>query len=48
MLTPEELREHVCAFLAEHDPRQTPAQDWLNARFDAGLACVPLSGGAQS
>ena len=40
MLTPEELRERVRAFLAEHDPRQTPAQDWLNARFDAGLAWV--------
>ena len=40
MLTPEELREHVRAFLAEHDPRQTSAQDFLNARFDAGLAWV--------
>ncbi len=40
MLTPEELREHVGAFLAEHDPRHMPAQDFLNARFDAGLAWV--------
>jgi alkylation response protein AidB-like acyl-CoA dehydrogenase len=40
VLTPEELRARVSAFLAEHDPRQTPAQDWLNARFDAGLAWV--------
>ena len=43
MLTAEELRERVRAFLAEHDPRQTPArdaQDFLNARFDAGLAWV--------
>jgi alkylation response protein AidB-like acyl-CoA dehydrogenase len=40
VLTPEELREHVRAFLAEHDPRQMPAQDFLNARFDAGLAWV--------
>jgi alkylation response protein AidB-like acyl-CoA dehydrogenase len=36
----EELRERVLAFLAEHDPRQTPKQDFLNARFDAGLAWV--------
>ncbi|HEY6295453.1 MAG TPA: acyl-CoA dehydrogenase family protein [Streptosporangiaceae bacterium] len=39
-MTPEELRARVLAFLAEHDPGQTPAQDWLNARFDAGLAWV--------
>jgi len=30
----------VLAFLAEHDPRETPKQDFLNARFDAGLAWV--------
>ena len=40
MLTPEELRERVRAFLAEHDPHQMPRQDFLNARFDAGLAWV--------
>ena len=40
MLTPEELRERVRAFLAEHDPRELPKQDFLNARFDAGLAWV--------
>jgi alkylation response protein AidB-like acyl-CoA dehydrogenase len=40
VLTPEELHERVRAFLEENDPRQTPAQDWLNARFDAGLAWV--------
>ena len=40
MLTPEELREQVRAFLAEHDPHQMPRQDFLNARFDAGLAWV--------
>ena len=40
MLTPEELREQVRAFLAEHDPREMPKQDFLNARFDAGLAWV--------
>jgi alkylation response protein AidB-like acyl-CoA dehydrogenase len=36
----EELRERVLAFLAQHDPRETPKQDFLNARFDAGLAWV--------
>jgi alkylation response protein AidB-like acyl-CoA dehydrogenase len=36
----EELRARVLAFLAEHDPRDTPRQDFLNARFDAGLAWV--------
>ena len=40
MLTPEELRDQVRAFLAEHDPRELPKQDFLNARFDAGLAWV--------
>jgi alkylation response protein AidB-like acyl-CoA dehydrogenase len=40
VLTPEELREQVRAFLAEHDPRELPKQDFLNARFDAGLAWV--------
>jgi alkylation response protein AidB-like acyl-CoA dehydrogenase len=40
VLTPEELRERVRAFLAERDPKQTPAQDFLSARFDAGLAWV--------
>jgi alkylation response protein AidB-like acyl-CoA dehydrogenase len=36
----DELRERVLAFLADHDPRETPNQDFLNARFDAGLAWV--------
>jgi alkylation response protein AidB-like acyl-CoA dehydrogenase len=40
VLTPEELRERVRAFLAEHDPHEMPRQDFLNARFDAGLAWV--------
>ena len=40
MLTPEELRERTRAFLAEHDPHEMPRQDFLNARFDAGLAWV--------
>jgi alkylation response protein AidB-like acyl-CoA dehydrogenase len=39
-VTPEELRERVRAFLAEHDPHEMPKQDFLNARFDAGLAWV--------
>jgi alkylation response protein AidB-like acyl-CoA dehydrogenase len=38
--TPTELRERVRAFLAEHDPHEMPRQDFLNARFDAGLAWV--------
>jgi len=38
--TPEELRERVRAFLAEHDPHDMSRQDFLNARFDAGLAWV--------
>jgi len=37
---PEALRERVRAFLAEHDPAQLGKQDFLNARFDAGLAWV--------
>jgi len=40
VLTPEELRERVRAFLTEHDPREMAKQDFLNARFDAGLAWV--------
>jgi len=40
VLTPEELRERVRAFLAEHDPHDMSRQDFLNARFDAGLAWV--------
>ena len=36
----DELRARVLVFLAEHDPRDTPRQDFLNARFDAGLAWV--------
>jgi len=40
VLTAEALRERVRAFLAEHDPHEMPRQDFLNARFDAGLAWV--------
>jgi alkylation response protein AidB-like acyl-CoA dehydrogenase len=38
--TPEGIRERVRAFLAEHDPAQTPKQDFNDARFGAGLAWV--------
>jgi alkylation response protein AidB-like acyl-CoA dehydrogenase len=34
------LVERVQALLAEHDPSTTPAQEFLGARFDAGLAWV--------
>jgi alkylation response protein AidB-like acyl-CoA dehydrogenase len=38
--TPDALAERVRAFLASHDPAQLGKQDFLNARFDAGLAWV--------
>ena len=38
--TPASIRERVRAFLAEHDPVEMPKQDFLDARFDAGLAGV--------
>jgi alkylation response protein AidB-like acyl-CoA dehydrogenase len=38
--TPEGIRERARAFLAEHDPAQVPRQEFLDARFDAGLAWV--------
>jgi alkylation response protein AidB-like acyl-CoA dehydrogenase len=40
VLTAEQLRDRVRAFLAEHDPAETPKQDFNDARFDAGLAWV--------
>jgi alkylation response protein AidB-like acyl-CoA dehydrogenase len=39
-ITPDALAERVRAFLASHDPAQLAKQDFLNARFDAGLAWV--------
>jgi alkylation response protein AidB-like acyl-CoA dehydrogenase len=39
-LTADEIRERVRAFLATHDPARTPRQEFLNARWDAGLAWV--------
>src|SRR5580704_15264225 len=38
--TPDALAGRVRAFLASHDPAQLGKQDFLNARFDAGLAWV--------
>jgi alkylation response protein AidB-like acyl-CoA dehydrogenase len=38
--TPEGIRARARAFLAEHDPAEMPKQDFLDARFDAGLAWV--------
>jgi hypothetical protein len=38
--TPEGIRARAQAFLAEHDPVEMPKQDFLDARFDAGLAWV--------
>jgi alkylation response protein AidB-like acyl-CoA dehydrogenase len=35
-----ELREAIRAFIADHDPAATPAAEFNNARFDAGLAAV--------
>jgi alkylation response protein AidB-like acyl-CoA dehydrogenase len=40
VLTTEQVRDRVRAFLAGHDPAETPKQDFNNARFDAGLAWV--------
>jgi alkylation response protein AidB-like acyl-CoA dehydrogenase len=36
----QELRNRVRTFLEEHDPSTTSRDDFLNARFDAGLAVV--------
>jgi alkylation response protein AidB-like acyl-CoA dehydrogenase len=38
--TPGALAERARAFLASHDPAELGKQDFLNARFDAGLAWV--------
>ncbi|MFD2474294.1 acyl-CoA dehydrogenase family protein [Amycolatopsis silviterrae] len=39
-MTAEELRAQVAAFLAGHDPASLSTLDFLQARFDAGLAWV--------
>jgi alkylation response protein AidB-like acyl-CoA dehydrogenase len=36
----QELRDEIRAFLAEHDPATTARAEFLDARFDAGLAVV--------
>src|SRR5690606_35141331 len=41
-----ELRRRVAGFVAEHDPAATPQQEFLAARFDAGLAWVHFPEGA--
>jgi alkylation response protein AidB-like acyl-CoA dehydrogenase len=43
--TEAELRDRVRDFLEKHDPAVTPRQDFLNARFDAGLAVVHYPAG---
>ena len=45
MADEQELRERVRAFLAEHDPATTPRDQFLTARFDAGLAAVHYPAG---
>ena len=40
MTTEQDLRDRVRAFLADHDPATTPRDQFLDARFDAGLAAV--------
>jgi alkylation response protein AidB-like acyl-CoA dehydrogenase len=38
--TPDDVRQEVRQFLATHDAAEMPKQDFLDARFDAGLAWV--------
>ena len=40
MTTADDLRAEVLAFLSAHDPASTDRLDFLNERFDAGLAWV--------
>jgi len=40
LTTEQDLRDRVRAFLADHDPATTPRDQFLDARFDAGLAAV--------
>ena len=44
-LTADDLRAQVAEFLAGHDPQGTDRQEFLNARFDAGLAWVHYPAG---
>jgi alkylation response protein AidB-like acyl-CoA dehydrogenase len=41
----QELRDGIRAFLAAHDPATTPRAEFLDARFDAGLAVVHYPAG---
>ena len=45
MTTEQDLRDRVRAFLADHDPATTPRDQFLDARFDAGLAAVHYPAG---
>jgi len=45
VLDEADLRAKVRAFLAEHDPATTKRADFLDARFDAGLAWVHYPAG---
>jgi alkylation response protein AidB-like acyl-CoA dehydrogenase len=45
VLDETDLRAKVRAFLAEHDPATTERADFLDARFDAGLAWVHYPAG---
>ncbi len=45
VLTADDLRGQVAEFLAAHDPQSTDRQEFLNARFDAGLAWVHYPAG---
>jgi alkylation response protein AidB-like acyl-CoA dehydrogenase len=44
-VTADDLRAQAAEFLAEHDPKTTDRQEFLNARFDAGLAWVHYPAG---
>jgi alkylation response protein AidB-like acyl-CoA dehydrogenase len=45
VLTADDLRGQVADFLASHDPQRTDRLEFLNARFDAGLAWVHYPAG---
>jgi alkylation response protein AidB-like acyl-CoA dehydrogenase len=45
LTTEQDLRDRVREFLADHDPATTPRDQFLDARFDAGLAAVHYPAG---
>src|SRR5690554_4479154 len=45
MISADELRDRVEGFLAQHDPRTTDRLEFLQARYDAGLAWVAFPEG---